>query len=86
MVTAWRHFWKRRHFDRRRKVAPSDSRLRLVFWAWALASDQPCSTLRRRQPAIELIGERLPVFGAEVGRSSSDLASPAQLIQEIPHG
>lgn len=33
--------------------------------------------LRRRQPAIELIGEGLPVFGAEICRPPGDLTSSA---------
>ena len=33
--------------------------------------------LRRRQPAIELVGERLPIHGDEVRWSSGDLPSPA---------
>jgi len=41
---------------------------------------------RQCQPAIELIGERLSVFGVEVCRPAGDLISSAQLIEEIPIG
>ena len=47
---------------------------------------QESSILRRCQPAIQLIGKRLSIFGAEVGRSSNSLSSAAKLIQEIPNG
>ena len=44
------------------------------------------SALGCGQPAIELIGERLPVFGCEVRRSPGDLASPAQFVKQVPNG
>ena len=36
-------------------------------------ASRPCSALRRCQPAIKLIRERLSILGAEVRWSSSDL-------------
>lgn len=43
-------------------------------------------SFRLGQPAIELIGERLPVSGAKVRRSARDQAPAAELIGHVSHG
>ncbi len=45
-----------------------------------------CAHFAFCQPAIELIGERLAIAGAEVGWPAGDLAPAAQFVHEISDG